>query len=225
MEAMSTSTSTATLISIEISTANKPSKTYRRGGSSIKRVRANGSTIRNTARVFRIETRGLRRNSTEPAPTMRSNHGNNFVDGPNKEDKISLREVPAIEGGWAGKVALAIAEVRSVTAAAPVNLGAVVALDQRIVEERVSLGAAEVAAALSRASIVAAARRVAPASVEAQAWEAAVEPRGLGVAAREVEGEEDDEDSVKNVEGRELSVHKDDIELKKVSVSVFSYDS
>ena len=134
--------------------------------------------------------------------------------GPNKEDRILGLAASAIAAVWAGKVALAIVEVRPVIAVVLVNLAAVTALEQRIVAQRVSSEVAEVAAALSRASIVAGARRAARASAEAPAAAAlaVVEAAALGAAAGEVEAAEGAGDSVKNVEGQGTN-----IELKKVS--------
>ena len=81
---MSTSTLTATLILIEISTATKPSNNYRKGDSLIKGVRANGSTIRNTGRAFRIATKGRRRNLIGRARRTRFNPESSFVDELNR---------------------------------------------------------------------------------------------------------------------------------------------
>ena len=91
---ISTSIETPTLI--EISTATKPSRNYRNGDSSIKRVRGSGSTTLNTAKAFPIATKERRKSLTARAPTMQLGHANNFVDGLNKGDKISAAVASAI---------------------------------------------------------------------------------------------------------------------------------
>jgi hypothetical protein len=166
---MSTSTLTATLILIEISTATKPSKNYRRGDSLIKGVRVNGSTIRNTVRAFRIATKEPRRNLIGRARRSRCNQESSFVDELNKADKISDGEPQGI---------------------APVSA--------TVEQAKVWAAIREVGEAPFKASIAVVAQRGARASAEAPAGEAlaAVGP-GLGVAAREVEVEEDDGGSLR----------------------------
>ena len=87
-EEMSISMSIGTPILITISTETKPSRSYRKGGRSIKPVRAIGSIIRSTAKGSRIAIRGRRKNLTERAAMTRLSHGSSFVDARNREGRI-----------------------------------------------------------------------------------------------------------------------------------------
>ena len=109
------STSTATLLSITISTETKPSRSSRKGDRLIKQDRESGSTIRKIAKAFPIGTRERQKNTTEQVATTRSNHGRSFADGRTRADKIlpatgaEIAEVPEIEAGSEIKVGLATA--------------------------------------------------------------------------------------------------------------------
>jgi hypothetical protein len=101
---MSMSTSTATLRLITISTETKPSRSYRKGDSLIKKDRESGSIIRSTAKEFPIGTREQRKNSIEQVAPTRSSHGRSFADGRSREDK-TLRET---ESETAGALEIAV---------------------------------------------------------------------------------------------------------------------
>jgi hypothetical protein len=92
--------STGIPILIEISTETKPSRSYRKGDSSIKKDRESGSIIRRIAKELLIETREPRKNSTEQAPATRSSHGRNFADGRSRGDKTSLKADSEIAVEW-----------------------------------------------------------------------------------------------------------------------------
>src|SRR5688500_13879358 len=171
------STSTATLLLITISTETKPSRSSRKGDSLIKTDRESGSTIRRTARAFRIAIKGRRRNLTGRVRRTLSNPESSIVDELNRADRISE------------------AEPQPIAPVSPTVAARARAEEPAIVPEQASGLIRELAAARSRASIAVVARRAARASAEPPAGEAiAAAGQGLGAAAREVEAAEDDED-------------------------------
>ena len=157
-------------------------------------ARAIFGTIRSTVKAFPIAIRGRRRNSIARAPTMRSNHGSSFVDEPNKGDRISLREVPAIEEDWAGKEgwAIEVEPAKSVADLAQRRRTAVAPAGVVIVAVQANSAAVAVAAVPSMESAVAAVlpEALASAAALAGAASAAVElPEVAAVAAAVVVAE------------------------------------
>jgi hypothetical protein len=178
------STSTATLLLIIISTETKPSRSSRKGDSSIKTDRESGSTMRNIAKAFRIAIKGRRRNSTGRARRTLSNPESNIADELNRADRISEAEPQPI----APVSPTVPARVRAVSAVVWV------AEDPAIVRAQARFVVRELAGALSRVSIAVVARRAARASAEPPAGKAlAAVGEGLGAAVQEAEAAEDAE--------------------------------
>ena len=108
---------------------------------------------------------------------------------------------------------------------AVVNLAVAAVPEQRIAPAEANSAAPELAAAPLMESAAAAAPLDRQARAAAPAGEGlAAEAPGQG-AAEEVEAAEEGGDRVENVQRGEPCVTRTDIELKKVWVSVFSYDS
>jgi len=108
---MLTSMSTEIRTLIETSTETRPSRSYRKGDSLIKKDRENGSIIRSTAKAFLTGTREQQKNLVEQVATTRSSHETSFADGRNRVDRMLPKAEPEIEGVW--EIAVALATVAS----------------------------------------------------------------------------------------------------------------
>jgi hypothetical protein len=161
---ISTTTKTLTATEISIGTGAKAADALSIGLS--------------TGKGFHTGIRGRHKNSIARAPTTRLNHESSFVDAPNRADRISRVEAPAIAVepvDWAGKAVLAIAVelAGSADKADWVEEQAIVPVQANSVAVA-ALEAEEIAAELSRESVAVAAPRAARARGAAQAAEEAV---------------------------------------------------